>query len=213
MKIITPRVASFMALSCAMMSNQASAISYDLELNNQAAFTGQTLARVTLTDISGGGVSFNIEALIPGTKLAEFGFNFLSNTAPTGFSITSLPTNWGYSVDIDRQGGFNGYGKFDVDVKDGGSANRLNPLTFSINVGTVADYVALSNKGESSLFSAHVTSLNETGSGSCDGTGACTAITGFAGGGTTAVPVPATIWLFGSGLLGMAALARRKRDI
>ena len=75
--------------------------------------------------------------------------------------------------------------------------------------------LALSDKGESSLFAAHVTNLNDTGSGSCDGIStSCTVITGYAGGGTlrpSEVPVAAAVWLFGSGMLGLVGIARRKK--
>jgi hypothetical protein len=197
------------AFACAMIVGQAQASSavYDLEENNLSQFSGQTLARVTLTD-SGGGVDFLVEALIPGTKLSQFAFNFLNNLEPATFAISSLPSSdWSYDVDLNNKGGFNGFGKFDVAVNNGPAHDRVNPLTFSVNVGTVADYVALSTKG--SLFAAHVTNLSETGSGSCDGI-TCTAVTGYAGGGTL-VPLPPAIWLFGCGLLGMAAITRRKR--
>ena len=33
-----------------------------------------------------------------------------------------------------------------------------------------------------------------------------------AGYGTTVIPVPAAVWLFGSGLLGLVGVARRKRS-
>jgi hypothetical protein len=58
------------------------------------------------------------------------------------------------------------------------------------------------------LSAAHVQSISDTGY--CDGstpdlTGACGS--GWIG----AVPVPAAVWLFGSGLLGLVGVARRKR--
>jgi hypothetical protein len=206
-KVITP-----LLITLAMITGKATAstVIYDLELNNLAAYTGQTLARVTLTDHLSGGVDFEVEALITGTKVAQFGFNFMSNTVPVGFSITGLPSAWVYDVAIDSQEGFNGFGKFDVDVHDGGSAGRLSPLTFSVSTGSVADYVALSSGGsEPSLFSIHVTDLDASGSGFCDGSG-CDVITGYAGGGTL-VPVPAAVWLFGSGLLGLVGIGRRRK--
>ena len=219
----TIRVLAPVLLVLSVISSKATAatVTYDLELNNLSQFTGQTLARVTLTDIAGGGVDFTVEALLAGSRLNQFGFNFLSNTEPFGFSITGLPSVWGYSVAIDAQGGFNGFGKFDVDVKDGGNNGRLNPLTFSVSVGTVEDYVAFSDKGaEPSLFSAHATNLNINGSGSCSAEdvtgGICKAITGYAGGGTLVppaeIPLPAAVWLFGSGLIGIAGMGWRKKS-
>ena len=45
-----------------------------------------------------------------------------------------------------------------------------------------------------SRFAAHIHD--------CSGSNSCSAV--------SAVPVPAAVWLFGSGLLGLAGLARRK---
>jgi len=206
LRMVTP-----LLLTLAMITGKATAstVIYDLELNNLTQFTGQTLARVTLTDKLGGGVDFTVDPLIPGTYVDQFAFNFLTDSEPAGFSISGLASGWNYNAAIDAVTGFNGYGKFDVNVNNNGSAGRLNQLSFSVSVGVVADYVALSDKGESSLFSAHITDLNSTGSGACDGNG-CTVITGYAGGGTL-VPVPPAVWLFGSGLIGLVGIARRKK--
>jgi hypothetical protein len=50
------------------------------------------------------------------------------------------------------------------------------------------------------FMTMHVTSCTDTGMG----TDACPAV--------SAVPVPAAVWLFGSGLAGLVSLARRKRE-
>jgi hypothetical protein len=225
MKIITPKMVLLVALVCTMVLRQAwaSPVIYDLtgDPNLGLIYGGQTLARVTLTDITGG-VSFSVEALIPGTRISGFGFNFLNDVAPTGFN--GLPTNWVADVDVNKQGGFGGgFGKFDVDVHDSGQTNWLSPLTFSVTGGTVTDYIALSYKSGqppnegNSLFAAHVTNMNTAEWGTCSAadndSGNCVALTGNAGIGTqVVVPVPAAFWLFGSGLLGMAAISRRKRS-
>jgi hypothetical protein len=49
------------------------------------------------------------------------------------------------------------------------------------------------------IMTAHVTQCTDTGTG----TDACPTV--------TAVPVPAAVWLFGSGLLGLVGIARRKK--
>jgi hypothetical protein len=49
------------------------------------------------------------------------------------------------------------------------------------------------------ILSMHVTQCTDTGTG----TDACPTV--------TAVPVPAAVWLFGSGLLGLVGIARRKK--
>jgi len=206
-------------LTLAMTTGKATAatVSYDLTGDPKlGVWSGVSLARVTLTD-TGSGVDFNVEALVPGTRLDSFGFNFLNDIQPGSFAISSLPTDWLYGVAINSSTGFNGFGKFDVAVYNGnGQASRVSPLTFSVSGGSIANYVALTNKD--SYFSAHVTDLDTRGPdyGSCSVTDVaneiCTVVTGYAGGGTL-VPVPAAVWLFGSGLLGLIGISRRKKAV
>lgn len=173
----------------------ATTVSYDLNLNNMTTYTGQTLARVTLTDTLTG-VDFKVTALLAGTKLDDFAFNFRNNAQPTGFAVTNKPTGWGSSVNIDHISGFNGFQKFDVSVTNNGAANRLSPLTFSVTGGNVQSYLALStSSNEPVFFSAHVTNL-------------AGGVTGYAGG-STPVPLPAAALLLGSGLIGLVGVARR----
>jgi hypothetical protein len=49
------------------------------------------------------------------------------------------------------------------------------------------------------IMSMHVSQCTDTGTG----TDACPTV--------AAVPVPAAVWLFGSGLLGLVGIARRKK--
>ena len=177
-------------------------VSYDLQLNNLEQYRAQSLARVTLTDTAGG-VDFLIEALVPGSRLQKFGFNFLDNNQPAGFSVSNLPGGWHASVHINHETGFSNFGKFDVSIKTTGYTNRLSSLAFSVIGGSIANYAALSfGNGEESLFSVHVTNLNATG------------ITGYAGGGiTAAVPLPSVAVLFPSGLVALAFRMRKSKSI
>ena len=224
-------IAGALLLAGSVISGAAAAntITYNLTADpNLVNWGGSTVAQVTLTDVTGG-VEFTVEGLVAGSRISGFGFNFLNSTAPSGFSIPlypatgGLPQNWVSVVNIytgggTGNGGFNGFGKFDVDVHDGGQANWQDPLVFTVvdpgyglNVGTIASYQDLSSDG-SSFFAAHVTNLDSSGVGSCSAAAngvSCTAVTGFAGLGTV-VPVPAAVWLFGSGLLGLVGVARRK---
>lgn len=126
MNRIIPRMVTPLLLALAVITGKATAstVIYDLELNNLTQFTGQTLARVTLTDKLGGGVDFTVDPLIPGTKVDQFAFNFLTDSEPAGFSIAGLVSGWTYNVAIDAVSGFNGYGKFDVNVSNNGSTRK-----------------------------------------------------------------------------------------
>lgn len=126
-----------------------------------------------------------------------------------------------------------GYGRFDIFLSDGGM-NRVDPLTFSIAVDgdTFDSYFApseptLGQDQPNVYFAAHVAGI-ETGAYTTDGQSdienQCDPLTddpcielpsGWFGAGDegfppSAIPIPATVWLFGSGLLGLIVVARRK---
>ena len=84
-------------------------------------------------------------------------------------------------------------------------------------------YYGVSLQFVTALTNAGGTVLLNTASGS-DGEGVCknynclpegaagvTAFRGFSGGSVTSVPIPAAAWLFGSALLGLTLIAKRKK--
>ena len=84
--------------------------------------------------------------------------------------------------------------------QNGAPGQQIDPLTFTVLNALEADLVGLSSGGTDAYFAADVICVK----GSCNGaTGAI--------GVTTVVPVPAAVWLFGSGLIGLAGVARRKK--
>ena len=129
-----------------------------------------------------------------------------------------------------------GYGKFDWVVGDGGSS-RMDPLMFWISGvdGDTIDTYSTASQGSGNAtdywFAAHVTDFNtgeygwrDTGSGDNCNQGEVDCVyqlltsayftggDGFGGPPAGLVPVPAAVWLFGSGLLGLVGIARRKRS-
>jgi hypothetical protein len=84
--------------------------------------------------------------------------------------------------------------------QNGAPGQQIDPLTFTVLNALETDLVGLSSGGSTdAYFAADVICV----AGSCNGaTGAI--------GVTTVVPVPAALWLFGSGLLGLVGVARRK---
>lgn len=117
-------------------------------------------------------------------------------------------------------------------VVEGGS--RVDPLMFSIDLGRLSggsgtttdeilDYVAKNTNGF--VFAAHIlgfTDLNlqpemagcvDSSSPDEDWSPECNILTSVfvTTDSLTPVPVPAAVWLFGSGLLGLVDIARRRR--
>lgn len=174
-----------------------------------------------------------------GFGIDSFGFNVLPPEADNGLvtaDIINLPTNWSALVEYtppNNQGtAQNGFGKFDAVVDSNSAANRLDPsLIFSIDLGldqsstdSILDYIAGSHPGDngSSLFAVHIAGftdqnpLDPVDQALCDASSdpasieSCNLLTSVWVGGGTVVPVPAAVWLFGSGLLGLVGIARRK---
>lgn len=154
----------------------------------------------------------------------------------------NLPTDWAVAVNPGGQnaGGIkatnaDGMGKFDIFISDGGQ-NRVDPLTFSIDVAgdSFNSYFAPSTPtvGQdqpNAYFAAHVAGI-ETGAYTTDGmsdlVNECDPLTvdpciqlpsawfgvGDIGFPPAAIPIPASVWLFGSGLLGLVGIARRRKN-
>jgi hypothetical protein len=181
------------------------------ETNNNNWSQPQNFAEVVIQELTGGDIQFTISLCAdPGASscgpdpqgtlqnIEIFGFNITGSPnsvalLPEDFILPSI--DW--TVDIAPPvTNLNGFGGFDVGVRwSGHGAAGLDPLTFIISKAgdSIASYATdLSDKGF--LFGAKIAS---TGPGA------------FIGGGT-AVPVPAAFLLFGSGLLVLTGLARRK---
>lgn len=207
----------------------ASSITYYMNQTNIDQGTwvdGIGYLKVTIDDNgTPGDINFTVTPLSKLTNAASnnfgiqsFDFNtLLPTTDYSNTDFTNLPSGWSATVapPLNQADGFGG---FDLQVSNGGS-NRLSTLQFSIsNVSgdTLSTYFSNSATpaGQGvSPFSAHVAGFT---TGLTDSTGA--AITsGYFGGGTTVVPpsdvpVPAAVWLFGSGLMGLVGVARRRRS-
>ncbi len=175
---------------------QAASVSYYLNENN-IGLSSNNYGLITLTDIGGGGVSFTVtpENLTPGTNfgIQEFGFN--SNLTLTSSNFT-LPSGWSSGVNSN----LDGYGSF-ADVTNGTGSNRENPLTFSVNIGSIADYQFVNSSGN--YYAAHIAGFTNANPSN--------ATSAYFASNVAPVPVPAAVWLFGSGLLGLVGATRRKK--
>ena len=197
-------------------ATQASAatISYYLDESN-ALLDGVNYAQVTISDSTTvmGDIDFSVEVLssafaVSGSNFGMQNFSFNYDTSLTvGVSniIDVDPTSWGITQNANAGGGF---GKFEFQLS-GGGGSRTELLSFSIT-GVTGDTIGSYAMGSGlkpaaiEFFAAHI--------GGFDTTNGVTSAQ-FAGSTPVpAVPVPAAVWLFGSGLIGLAGVARRKKS-
>jgi hypothetical protein len=218
------------------ISQQASAASftYILDQTNSPPFftDGIPYLWVTIDNEGAAGTSdqlinFKVETVFGFTETAgsfgidSFGFNNTTGNLTAG--NLNLPANWNESGPPPSNQ--DGFGAFDWTISTSGAGNRLDPLEFSIDLAgdDIADYAGPSsgNAGEGNAwFAAHVagfeTGAGEDGCSPINGVDCKELTSGWFGGGDennppNEVPVPAAVWLFGSGLLGLVGVARRSR--
>ncbi len=186
----------------------ATTVSYYLDQSNVLA-NGTNYLQVTISDstTTAGDIDFTVDVLTanfpsPGTNfgMETFAFNFDNSLTVGATNIINVdPSSWGITEDQNAGGGF---GRFEFQLSGTGST-RTELLTFTISgvAGDTPSSYALGstlNPQAVEFFAAHVADFDD-GYGNTSGK--------FAG--STAVPVPAALWLFGSGLICLARLARR----
>jgi len=190
----------------------------DTRLNSADLLNG------TVTDYtSGSALTTSINAFLGGTTNAKFWALGLVKDA-LGFNITSLATS---SIFFDGPGELDGYGtnynSYINDLNDGSfgldtagdgpdieNVGASAQLGFSSpNFGGFADGVAV---GDSSVWKQTTFSLlgGGTSTGELQAWSLAADGTLHYGAAVSAVPVPAAAWLFGSGLIGLVSVARRR---
>lgn len=186
-------------------SANAASISYDMDVSNTMP-DGFNYLTVTISDstTTTGDIDFSVvvnsDEFPFASTASNFGmdmftFNYDSSLKVKTDNIVSIdPSSW--NIKADKSGG-GGFGKFDFRLA--GPGNRTEVLSFSISGvdgDSLSSYaIGYDGTGEA-YFAAHVGGYGATGDDSAF----------FA----TVVPVPAAVWLFGSGLLGLAGVARRR---
>lgn len=204
MKIVSLLAAGLMV--AAGSANAASASWYLNQSNVEGTWAdGVNYLLVTISDSlsNPGDIEFLVTPLatLTSTSGSNFGIQrFGFNTTGAGNALTAAniidPAGWSTN-----SGNLDGFGSFEVS-EDGTGSNRQNPLFFritGISGDTIYDYAVngLGGAQGTYFFAAHVAGMT-VGPGSAY----------F--GGSTVVPVPAAVWLFGSAL-GLLGVARRQR--
>lgn len=205
------------ALMLVALPVRAASVSLFLDQSNTLP-DGNHYLSVMLTENGTGGVDFLVQTLDPLNNVAgrnfgiqKFGFSFNDES---GFEIIGLPDSW--RIREDRR--MSEFGKFDIRLQGKGKS-RTDSLSFTVNGATLGDFDA--------IFSAHVAGFewcniidgkrNHDRNNWC-GDRNCVTSAFFAGSLTelpppdpSVVPVPAAVWLFGSGLLGLLGLTSRQK--
>ncbi|MHB8415731.1 MAG: PEP-CTERM sorting domain-containing protein [Acidiferrobacteraceae bacterium] len=175
-------------------SAHAASVSYFLNENN-AGLPANNYGVVTLSDLTGGGVQFTVtpENLTSGSNYGIQNFGFNSDITLKNSNYMGLPSGWSFG----KSGNLDGFGSFN-DVTNGTGTNRQDPLTFSVNIGTIADYQLTNSSGN--YFAAHIAGFNNNGLNSA-----------YFASDITPVPEPATAWLLGPGLMVLGAVVRKRK--
>lgn len=194
---------------------QAAAITYKLDQSNIETVMpdGNLYLTVTIEDAiylsDNNAIKFTVDvvnsAFTAGSNfgIQAFGFNKVNGAPPIADSNIVAPTGWTGNV-APPNNQLDGFGRF-LGATEGTGQNRLEPLVFwitGVNGDTINSYVAPSsgNAGQGNqYFAAHVAGF----------TTADKKITSGYFGGSTVVPVPAAVWLFGTALAGMISMRRR----
>ncbi len=196
------------ALLIAAGSANAASVSYYMNQSNEEGTwaDGVNYLLVTISDSlsNPGDIEFLVTPLATLTSTAGSNFGiqrFGFNTTGAGNALTAAniidPVGWSTN-----SGNLDGFGDFEVS-EDGTGSNRQNPLFFRIT-GIAGDTIynyAVNGPGGAQgtyFFAAHVAGMT---------VGPTSAYFG----GSTLVPVPAAVWLFGSAL-GLLGVARRQRS-
>jgi hypothetical protein len=184
---------------------RAASVSFILDQSNKLP-DGVNYLSVSLMDNDTGGVNILVKTLDPLNSIAgdrfgiqKFGFGLSGGVSE---EITDLPDGW----KVKHNKGTDGFGRFDFQLQGKGWA-RTDELSFKVSGVSLGNF--------DPLFAAHVAGFEWCNIGDerhslCSGKD-CPTSAYFTGSlSTTPVPIPAAVWLFGSGLIGLVTIAKRK---
>ena len=201
---------SIFLLVLAVIKTNATTISYYLDQSN-ALLDGVNYAQVTVSDSATtvGDIDFSVELIssaftVSGSNfgIQNFSFNFDPALSVDASNIINInPQAWVISEGANAGGGF---GKFGFQLSGNGNS-RTELLSFSITGvtdDTINSYATISTFNPAAVenFAAHIAGFDTTDR-----------ITSAQfSGSKLIIPAPAAVWLFGSGLICLIGVARRK---
>lgn len=200
MKLKTPIIMLSALLSLLLLA-QGRAATVDYVLDHSNSFKDITdYLMVSISDDTEGQLDFRVKTLEVLEEMAgdnygiqSFGLNFTGLSADLSGDQFLLPEGWRLQFNK----GMSEAGRFDVRIMGTGHT-RLDPLEFSI-LGLTLDNIEAG-------FAAHVAGFMET-----HGNPGSAFFYGERLVPPPEIPLPASVWLFGSGLLGLVGVARRRR--
>lgn len=198
---------SVLPLALAGVQANAATVSYYLDQSNDLD-DGINYAQVTISD-NGDDIDFSVQVLSSAFTVSDgsnfgmqnFSFNYDTSLLVGVSNIVDIdPLAWAVSEGENAGGGF---GKFEFNLTGDGSS-RTELLTFSItgvDGDTIGSYAMGSDLKPAAVefFAAHIAGFDTTND-----------VTSAQFAGSSPVPVPAAVWLFGSGLIGLVGVARKK---
>ena len=166
--------------------------------------TSSTTAIITFTGDSSGGFTY----LIGGAQAADLNVANATSFTATGFTFTGGKTSGGnptgFTPSYFPNNSVSQFGKLNLQIDNNdGFPDAVSQLIFTLTNtgGSWADAASvLTPDADGFLAAAHIFVVDSTGANPA---------TGFAGNGTP-IPEPATMLLLGSGLIGLAGLARKR---
>ena len=148
---------------------------------------------------------FNLNYNLHGSAVSNPGGSILDNQVNARVAViqtSDLPFYTHYATLVYEVAGGTRLGTDFISILGGDDINKAGSLSFMLNPGddfyVITEVEAISKGGYADGWNTFTMSFEDD-----TGLTAATAV--------SAVPVPAAVWLFGSGLLGLVGVARRKR--
>lgn len=207
-------------LSLGAGSAWADLIQYVLTTTNGAPFTGP-FVEVTVNRTSSTSATITFDSLHNGGFIYLMGGQGAAGVNVSGaFSLGAISGSnslTGFTPGPFSNGGSgteDGFGTFNQTINDfDGWTHAADHITFGITATGSNTWLSagsvLAPNGSNQLAAVHLFACTPSGTG-CSSTSPGASGSTYYAAGASVVPIPAAAWLFGSGLVGLIAIARRR---